>query len=304
MKDSMKQKRKTYLIRIAAVVLALFVLTAYTPMMADGIKADKETAFAANTGVYAAVLDRAPKAASTTYKISWKSKALDAGDQYTLKLYKVRGDKKTRVTEGVKWSSDKKSVASVSSSGKVTAKWKGTAVITAKYKGKSYKCTVKVTVPYSFYPVVTSTPYSKLNAFRTSKTWYWKKGNSSKKWVNSTSSNKLSKLKRDKKLEAVAKKRAKEISKEYSHTRPNGSGFWTAYPDEDDGYYGVGENLCMQDGKPNASEMMELFKETDEKYSGQGHRRNMLDPYWNRVGIACYYEDGITYWVQCFGEKY
>lgn len=45
----------------------------------------------------------------------------------------------------VKWSTSKKSVATVTSKGKVTAKAKGTAVITAKTGDSSMKITIKVT---------------------------------------------------------------------------------------------------------------------------------------------------------------
>lgn len=44
----------------------------------------------------------------------------------------------------VKWSSSKKSVATVNKKGKVTAKKKGTAVITAKVDGVKYRCKVTV----------------------------------------------------------------------------------------------------------------------------------------------------------------
>ncbi|MBR4096036.1 MAG: Ig-like domain-containing protein [Oscillospiraceae bacterium] len=45
----------------------------------------------------------------------------------------------------VKWSTSKKSVATVTSKGKITAKAKGTAVITAKTGDSSMKITIKVT---------------------------------------------------------------------------------------------------------------------------------------------------------------
>ena len=47
-------------------------------------------------------------------------------------------------SSGVKWKSDSKFVAKVSSSGKVTAVNAGEAVITATYNGKKYKCKVTV----------------------------------------------------------------------------------------------------------------------------------------------------------------
>lgn len=57
---------------------------------------------------------------------------------------KITGTKKK-----VKWSSNKKSVATVSSKGKVTAKNTGKATITAKVGGKKYAC--KVTVKKANY---------------------------------------------------------------------------------------------------------------------------------------------------------
>lgn len=79
----------------------------------------------------------------------------------------------------VKWSSSKKSVATVDSKGKVTAKKKGTATISAKTKdGSVLKC--KVTVKDNIYtaskPVVSQVPYGQsiLSVYRMS---YDKKGN-------------------------------------------------------------------------------------------------------------------------------
>lgn len=74
--------------------------------------------------------------ASAAVKLSEKKITLTVGKSKTLK---VKGTKKK-----VKWSSSKKSVATVSSKGKVTAKKKGTATITAKVGNKKYKCTVTV----------------------------------------------------------------------------------------------------------------------------------------------------------------
>ena len=66
-------------------------------------------------------------------------------------LYKNGGRKKIHLylyedgeKVSAKWKSSKKSVATVSSSGKVKARRKGTARITATYHGKKYTCTVMV----------------------------------------------------------------------------------------------------------------------------------------------------------------
>lgn len=72
--------------------------------------------------------------------ISKKAITLTAGKKTTLKLKNMKKSQKNKV----KWTSSKKSVATVNKSGKVTAKKKGTAKITAKYAGKKYTCKVTV----------------------------------------------------------------------------------------------------------------------------------------------------------------
>lgn len=62
-------------------------------------------------------------------------------------------------TGKVKWSSSKKSVATVSKKGKVKAHKKGTAYITARVRGKKYKCRIIVKEPPDSYVYIT--PYLK-----------------------------------------------------------------------------------------------------------------------------------------------
>ena len=97
-------------------------------------------------------------------------------------------------------------------------------------------------------------------------------------------------------LEKAAKVRAKEIVKLFSHTRPNGQRCFTAYPQ----MRALGENIAC--GQSSVTEVMIAFAEADKPYSGQGHRRNMLNPMFNAVGCACYKVDNYCYWVQCFGR--
>lgn len=76
---------------------------------------------------------------SAAVKISKKSATLTKGQTLTLK---VSGTGKK-----VKWTSNKKSIASVSTKGKVTARKKGTATITAKVGTRKYTCRITVRNP-------------------------------------------------------------------------------------------------------------------------------------------------------------
>lgn len=80
--------------------------------------------------------NQASVSAKSKIKISNTKITLTVGKSKTLK---VKGTKKK-----AKWSSSKKSVASVTSKGKVTAKKAGSATITAKIGKKKYKCKVTV----------------------------------------------------------------------------------------------------------------------------------------------------------------
>lgn len=76
---------------------------------------------------------------AASVKLSKKSITITNGKTYQLK---VSGTKKK-----VKWSSKKKSIASVTSKGKITGKKKGTTYIYAKVNKKTYKCKVRVETP-------------------------------------------------------------------------------------------------------------------------------------------------------------
>ena len=73
---------------------------------------------------------------AATVKINKTKLTLNVGQTYTLK---IKGTKSK-----VKWSSSKKSIATVSSKGEVTAKKKGSTTITATVGGKKYTCKVTV----------------------------------------------------------------------------------------------------------------------------------------------------------------
>ena len=133
-----------------------------------------------------------------------------------------------------------------------------------------------------------------INAFRTSEieAWCWNMNDSVKVACQTTE------LQYDYELERIAMQRAAEIALSFSHTRPNGSDCFTAYTSS---YSAKGENIAA--GQSSAAEVFTSWQETDMPYSGQGHRRNMLNATVKAVGIGHVVYQGCHYWVQEFGDK-
>ena len=144
-----------------------------------------------------------------------------------------------------------------------------------------------------------------INSFRSSgDTWYWNSNNTAKTYVT------CSPLQYDYTLEKIAMQRACELVYLYEHKRPNGSSVFTAYSDYGYTSNGKGENIAQitYQGKntvDNAAAVHNAWREDNEYYAGQGHRRAMLDPRYTAVGIAhIYYFDGTRYvhfWAEEFG---
>ncbi|MCR5214086.1 MAG: hypothetical protein K6E10_06695 [Eubacterium sp.] len=131
-----------------------------------------------------------------------------------------------------------------------------------------------------------------VNNFRTgSDAWYWDVDG------NKVYCPGLSKLTYDYHLEKAAMERAKELMLRYSHTRPDGSSFSTAA--DESLYIYMGENIAY--GYSSAENVYMAWREDEEDYSGQGHRRNMLSSDYNAIGIACFECCGRKFWVQEFG---
>ena len=134
---------------------------------------------------------------------------------------------------------------------------------------------------------------SLINDFRKgSDAWYWNEDNSARVVVSG-----LKGLQYDYALEEVARVRAQEISVKFSHERPDGSKWSTAFPE---GNYYKGENIAC--GYPTAAEAFRAFQEEDLGYAGQGHRRNMLRSEYTRIGLSAVEVNGMIYWVQEFAS--
>lgn len=131
---------------------------------------------------------------------------------------------------------------------------------------------------------------TRVNSFRTGdNAWEWN-SDSSKKIYHKD----LDPLVWDYGLERVAMQRAAEIAVEYSHTRPNGQRCFTAYPVMSS----CGENIAAW--YTSESAVFEGWKEENEKYSGQGHRRNILSDDFKYIGIGHVFMNGHHFWVQEF----
>lgn len=96
-------------------------------------------------------------------------------------------------------------------------------------------------------------------------------------------------------LVSAAKVRAAETVQSFSHTRPNGTGCFTAFDEAGVGYSGAGENIAAGQWSPDS--VMNSWM------NSEGHRANILDGRFTQIGIACYYDPDSQYgyyWVQCF----
>ena len=133
-----------------------------------------------------------------------------------------------------------------------------------------------------------------MNAFRTgNEAWYWNSDNETQTVLNN-----LTELEYDDALEQTAMQRAVEIALYFSHTRPNNTKCYTAFTGS---YSSMGENIAI--GYGSAAAVFEGWQETDKPYSGQGHRRNMLNSKYTHVGIGHAVVNGVDCWVQDFAKN-
>ena len=140
--------------------------------------------------------------------------------------------------------------------------------------------------------------FDMINEMRTDSfdAWCWNEDNETK-----TRYDNLNELAYDYDLERIATKRAAELALLFDHGRPNGESFFSMYEEEGITYRAAGENIAM--GYRTAEAVNAAWREDGEPYNGQGHRRNMLNPKFNCVGIGQVYLDGCHYWVEEFAYR-
>jgi hypothetical protein len=96
-------------------------------------------------------------------------------------------------------------------------------------------------------------------------------------------------------LNRVAELRAAEIVERWSHTRPNGEEWKTAFAEEGVSASYRGENLAK--GQYSADKVVEDWMDSE------GHRSNILNKKFTKMGVASVVIDGVTYWVQVFANE-
>ena len=95
-------------------------------------------------------------------------------------------------------------------------------------------------------------------------------------------------------LSEAAAVRAREIARSFSHTRPSGASFSSALSESGVRYLRAGENIAS--GQKSASEVVNAWM------NSPGHRANILNSGYSRIGSASVNIDGTLYWVQLFAD--
>ena len=98
-------------------------------------------------------------------------------------------------------------------------------------------------------------------------------------------------------LEQIALQRAYEVAVSFDHTRPDGSDTWSCTYN---GTRSWGECIAAGSSTPEAA--FEQWKEENDSYSGQGHRRLMASSRYTSIGIAHVEYCGRHFWVQEYGD--
>lgn len=104
--------------------------------------------------------------------------------------------------------------------------------------------------------------------------------------------NGLSELKVFPLLSQAASVRAEELSRSFAHTRPNGEAFYSIVIEYGIPYGRVAENAAFGQATPEIA--MKSWLNSDS------HRKNLLNPDFNYIGVGAYYLNGVYYWDQLF----
>ena len=167
------------------------------------------------------------------------------------------------------------------------------------FNGKAETETTPVSISVKYGQTEARTILDMINEARTDSNyaWYWNKDDTTKTYCEN-----LQPLQYDYDLERAAMQRAAEIAVIYDHRRPDNRDTFTVYGENlVTSYTRMGENIAA--GYETAVSVNYGWREDDEPYGGQGHRRNMLSDKFNCVGIGHVYYGGTDYWVENFAYR-
>ena len=88
--------------------------------------------------------------------------------------------------------------------------------------------------------------------------------------------------------------RAKELASSFSHTRPDGKICFTVLAEKGIHYSAAGENIAA--GYTTSQAVMNGWM------NSEGHRNNILNKNFTRLGVGYYVQNGYAYWVQLFTD--
>ena len=190
-------------------------------------------------------------------------------------------------SESIIWTSNNESVATVRS-GKVTAQSKGNCTITATAGGKQYNCPVTVT------------DYDDVETVYNQKSIYIMLSLINKDRVKA----KTAPLMLKSEITKIADVRVVEASKVFSHSRPDGSSYKTAY--NSTGFRvgsAIGENLAYNlDSARNRKNL--VYDAYKNLFESEGHRRNILSKDFKYIGIGSYTKEYPNDWGYACVETY
>ncbi len=177
--------------------------------------------------------------------------------------------------ENIEYTSSDPSILTVSTSGKVTAKAVGTATVTVRNLANTVSASITIRV------------ISSLDIERLIKEVF-KLTNQERIYAG------LPALTYNNVLEDGAMIRAEEIIQSFSHTRPDGSKFFTVF-NNTYAFHLMGENLAA--GFNSAAAVVNGWM------NSEGHRANILKDGYTQIGIGIAKDkDGRIYWVQIFAD--
>lgn len=204
------------------------------------------------------------QAKAATVKLNSSEKTLVIGKGYQLKV--------RNTAKSVTWTSGNPRVATVSSDGYVTAKKKGKTTITAKIGSKKLKCKVTVITMQKSYVNKTITLINKERR---------KYGHPS--------------FDRNALLQSAAQKRAKELSRKFSHLRPNGTK-WTSAISMKYDFASASENIGRDFVTPQPL--------IDAWMRNPATKANIIAKKYDEIGVGVYLgDDGYLYWCAIFAKE-